>query len=162
MHVTVNTVLCLLPLIPLTQTRTANQLMKSTEGLYIPKFPCYLREPITLVLAHYSSPSWHKALLPGMIQRDCSHPQDEEKKKTCKSASSLLQPLWLSKVAVNIGAIWKCSTHPRWNIQCSMGVAVPPSASFWLSYSVVADVSHLSESAAEMLPTSSARAEMKY
>lgn len=69
MHVTVNVVL-----------RTANQLMKSTEGLCIPKFPCYLHEPITSVLADYSYPSSHKALLPGMIQRDCSHPQDEEKK----------------------------------------------------------------------------------
>lgn len=77
MHVTVRAALCLLPLTPLTQTRTANQLMKSAEGLYIQKLSCYLREPITWLLAHYPSRSAHKAWLRGMIQRDCSHLQDE-------------------------------------------------------------------------------------
>lgn len=77
MHVTVRAALCLLPLIPLTQTRTANQLMESTEGLYIRKLSCYLREPITSLVAHYPSRSAHKARLRGMIQPDCSHMQDE-------------------------------------------------------------------------------------
>lgn len=77
MHVAVRAALCLLPLIPLTQTRTANQLMESTEGLYIRKLSCYLRGPITSLVAHYPSRSAHKARLRGMTQPDCSHMQDE-------------------------------------------------------------------------------------
>lgn len=90
MHVTVGA--ALLPLIPLTQTRTANQLMGSAEGLYIPKLSCYLREPITSLLAHYPSRSAHKARLRGMIQCDCSHLQDEEGVGVggkCKCASAV-------------------------------------------------------------------------
>lgn len=56
-----------------------------------------------------------------------------------------------------------CSTHLRWDIRRGTGGARSPvTACFRLSYSIVAAVSHLSESAAERLPTSSAQAEIKY